>query len=157
MSRKSIQAFSAGIISATAILSITYFLTPDEKAESADLTEKQVNTYLASEGKVSIQRKDYESLIKTKEAFSTQKKPQNPTPSKDQNKTPEQEFYRIFIHDGMSIDAIADQLEEGQVIQSSEDFSKYLIDAGLHTKIRQGNFKLPTGRTNEEAAKLLVK
>ncbi|MBS2969696.1 hypothetical protein J9317_13065 [Metabacillus sp. KIGAM252] len=163
MSRKGIQAFSAGIITATAILSISYFLTPKEAAESEKATEEQVSAYLASEGQVSVSRDTYETLVKAKEATVSEPSKTEEAPAKTEE-TPaktespsKKETFRFFIYEGTSTAEIAQKLEQGKVIKSANEFADYLIDTDLHTKVRQGGYKLPTGLSNEEAAKYLIK
>ncbi|MGD6815462.1 hypothetical protein ACQCVE_00110 [Metabacillus sp. 113a] len=155
MSRKSIQAFSAGIISATAILSAAYFLSPKEEAVPAEITKKQVQTYLGSEGEVALPRDQYEALVKAKEeAVSNDNKQKEAAKTEE---APRQETYRFSIGDGMSTGEVAQIMEEGGIIPSAKEFASYLIDTDLHRKVRQGKYNLPTGLTNEEAAKYLVK
>ncbi|KZZ86324.1 hypothetical protein [Bacillus sp. SJS] len=156
MSRKGIQAFSAGIITATVILSISYFLTPKESAESEKATEEQVTAYLASEGQVSVPRDTYETLVKTKEESVSASSKKEETPPKKESPL-KQETFRFFIYEGTSTAEIAQELERGKVVKSANEFADYLIKTDLHTKVRQGGYKLPTGLSNEEAAKYLIK
>lgn len=156
MSRKGIQAFSAGIITATVILSISYFLTPKEAAESEKATEKQVTAYLASEGQVAVPRDTYETLVKTKEKSVSSAGKKEETAAA-QEKPAKQETFRFFIYEGTSTAEIAQELERGKVITSAKEFADYLIESDLHTKVRQGGYKLPTGLSNEAAAKYLIK
>ncbi|AZB43625.1 hypothetical protein CEF21_15645 [Bacillus sp. FJAT-42376] len=157
MSRKSIQAFSAGIITATAILSISYYLIPKEEAGPKQVTEKEVASYLANEGEVSVSREKYEDLVKAKEAAVSPEKEQPAEKAPAAEPAPKKETYRLFIYEGTTTSEIAEKLEKGKVVKSANDFAEYLIKTDLHTKVRQGGYKLPTGLSNEEAAKLLIK
>ncbi|MBT2574418.1 endolytic transglycosylase MltG [Bacillus sp. ISL-51] len=154
MTKRGIQAFAAGIILATAVLAAVFYLTDNSQAsavktEKTALTEKEVNSYLDSQQKVSVNRDDYQKLLDSKE------KSLDTDQNSDTKK--EKKTYKLTIKDGMSTADVSSILEKEGIIPSAEDFNDYVIDAGYHKEIRAGHFKVDSGMSFKKLVKTLTR
>ncbi|MBY8912960.1 endolytic transglycosylase MltG [Bacillus sp. YC2] len=154
MTKRGIQAFAAGIILATAVLAAVFYLTDNDQAsavktEKTALTEKEVNSYLDSQQKVSVNRDDYQKLLDSKE------KSLDTDQNSDTKK--EKKTYKLTIKDGMSTADVSSILEKEGIIPSAEDFNDYVIDAGYHKEIRAGHFKVDSGMSFKKLVKTLTR
>ncbi|MCC9023149.1 endolytic transglycosylase MltG [Bacillus nakamurai] len=154
MTKRGIQAFAAGIILATAVLAAVFYLTDNDQAsavktEKTALTEKEVNSYLDSQQKVSVNRDDYQKLLDSKE------KSLNTDQNSDTKK--KKKTYKLTIKDGMSTADVSSILEKEGIIPSAEDFNDYVIDAGYHKEIRAGYFKVDSDMSFKKLVKTLTR
>ncbi|MFY4776343.1 endolytic transglycosylase MltG [Metabacillus sp. RGM 3146] len=161
MSKKGMQAFSAGMIIASCILGIAYFLSgPKEmtKAETAAetkaVTDESVQQHLSDKGQIAIPRKDYEKLIAEKE--SAVAKSGGTSQAKSQ-KAPADKPFTLTIKDGMSTADVAKELENAGIVSSARDYATFLVETGYHTKVRSGTYQLKQGMSFKQITKVLVK
>ncbi|MGE6629309.1 endolytic transglycosylase MltG [Bacillus sp. NPDC077027] len=169
MTKKSIQTFAAGMIVATGILAIVFFITgkgeaeanTTDEAKTAMVTQADVKSYLDSKKEVSLNRDAYQELLdykekalKASEIDSTKNDDSKQDTQKTKAKT---KSLKIVIKNGMSTSDVSDMLEKEGIINSSKDFNDYVIDAGYHKEIRAGSFKLKTGMTFKQIVKSLTK
>ncbi|WP_353855236.1 endolytic transglycosylase MltG [Bacillus sp. Bos-x628] len=165
MTKKSIQTFAAGMILATGVLAIVFFLTGKDEAEAdtttketlaAKVTEADVKSYLDSKKEVSVSRDTYQQLLDYKEkalkASEDGDAKSDQTADKQKGKS-----IKVVIKNGMSTSDVSDMLEKEGIINSSKDFNDYVIDAGYHKEIRAGKFNLKTGMTFKQIVKALTK
>lgn len=109
MTKRGIQAFAAGMILATAVLAAVFYLTDHDQAaavktEKTALTEKEVNSYLDDQQKVSVNRDDYQKLLDSKE-----KSLNNDQNTDDKKK---KVTYKLTIKNGMSTADVSSILEK---------------------------------------------
>ncbi|MBD0407916.1 endolytic transglycosylase MltG [Bacillus sp. 1021] len=154
MTKRGIQAFAAGMMLATAVLAAVFYLTDHDQAaavktEKTALTEKEVNSYLDSQQKVSVKRDDYQKLLDAKE--KSLNNDQN-TDAKKKKVT-----YKLTIKDGMSTADVSSILEKEGIIPSAKDFNDYVIDAGYHKEIRAGHFKVDSDMSFKKIVKTLTR
>ncbi|WP_456266808.1 MULTISPECIES: endolytic transglycosylase MltG [unclassified Bacillus (in: firmicutes)] len=159
MTKKSIQTFAAGMILATGVLAIVFFLTGKDEAAAdtttketlaAKVTDTDVKNYLDSKKEVSVSRETYQQLLDYKE--KALKASEDGDSKNDKGKS-----VKFVIKNGMSTSDISDMLEKDGIINSSKDFNDYVIDAGYHKEIRAGKFNLKTGMTFKQIVKALTK
>ncbi|MEH2999887.1 MULTISPECIES: endolytic transglycosylase MltG [Bacillus] len=163
MTKKSIQTFAAGMILATGVLAIVFFLTGKDEA-AADTTTKEtlaqkvtdtdVKNYLDSKKEVTVSRETYQQLLDYKEKAL---KANEDGDSKSDKQKPKGKSIKFVIKNGMSTSDVSDILEKDGIINSSKDFNDYVIDAGYHKEIRAGKFNLKTGMTFKQIVKALTK
>lgn len=148
MTKSGLQAFAAGMILATSVLAGTFYFSPDDKAEASkegtEVTESDAKSYLEKNKLVSLDRKEYEELLASKEeALNQAEEAKNANPAEVQVQAPKKEgAYKLTIQDGMSSADVSNRLEQDGLISSAKDFNDYVIDAGYHTKVRAGDFEL---------------
>lgn len=161
MSKKGMQAFSAGIIIASCILGIAYFFsspkemtTEETAAQTKAVSDASVQQYLSDKGQIAIPRKDYEKLIAQKETAVA--KAGGTAPDKSQKPTAPKPF-TLTIKDGMSTADVAKELENAGIVSSARDYATFLVETGYHTKVRSGTYQLKQGMSFKQITKVLVK
>lgn len=166
MTKKSIQTFAAGMILATGVLALVFFLTGKDEA-AADTTTKEtlaskvtdtdVKNYLDSKKEVSVSRETYQQLLDFKEKALKANEDGDSKNDKETTDKPKGKPVKFVIKNGMSTSDVSDMLEKDGIINSSKDFNDYVIDAGYHKEIRAGKFNLKTGMTFKQIVKALTK
>lgn len=169
MSKLGFQAFAAGMIVATSVLGGTYLLSDHQSAtadsEQKEVTEKQVNQFLKSNGQVSITSEEYEELLALKKAEVVQEDSQNQQqtetaketgqPKEAEEKT--EDVIMVTIKEGMTTSEVSDLLEQNGVIDSSFDFDQYLIRNNYHTKVQLGTFEIQKSMKFQDLAEAITK
>ncbi|MDQ0224865.1 hypothetical protein CHH83_08250 [Bacillus sp. 7586-K] len=176
MSKTSFQAFAAGMIVATTLLGGTYLLT-DNKSASADdkkqLTEKNVEKYLAENGRMAVEAEEYEELLAAKNSSepktdtakdtkedTAQKETTTETPAKEapaEEKKEEPVTYNLTISEGMTTSTVSDLLEQNGIIEDSFQFDQYLIKNNYHQKVQLGTFQVKKGMDFHQLAEAITR
>lgn len=95
----------------------------------------------------------------------TPEEEQSPTPDENtpsdaatagQSEPAEQEPYRLAVNAGEVCRQVCDELQENGLIDNSENFRKYLSQAGYANQIQPGNFEIAYGLSYEEIAQILI-
>ncbi|MGM0874268.1 MAG: hypothetical protein ACQEWV_05615 [Bacillota bacterium] len=174
MSKTGFQAFAAGMIVATSVLGGTYFLSDNQSAtadsKQKEVTKSDVETFLTSNGKISITTDEYEQLLEAKDKAVQQQTAQTEqkakTPSQVEStakaepaeeKKEEVINYKLTIKAGMTTSEISDLLEQNGIISNSFDFDQYLIKGGYHKKVQLGTFDVKKGMDFKQLAEILTK
>jgi hypothetical protein len=162
MSKVGFQAFAAGMIVATSLLGGTYFLS-DKQSASADIEKKEVSeseveSFLTSNGRISIPTDEYEELLAVKDKALKQPVEQ---PEKVEEKQPEEKKeevvkYTVKVTAGMSTYEISNVLEQNGIISDSFAFDQYLIKHDFHRKIQLGSFEVRKGMDWYQLAHILT-
>ncbi|MEQ2526188.1 hypothetical protein WMO40_05705 [Bacillaceae bacterium CLA-AA-H227] len=152
MNKRSVRAFSMGILFAALLLFISGF------GKEADMSVKNAKKVLTDEGFVVISKDDYNKLS----AAQTKEVPEKIEEQKVETKAPEKEeaktiYYVLEIKSGMSTGEISTKLKEANVIDNEEKFEQFLIDHGYHTKVQVGTFELNSSMDYEAIAKIITK
>lgn len=171
MSKTGFQAFAAGMIVATSVLGGTYFLS-DNQSASADakkkeVTKSDVETFLTSNGKISITTDEYEQLLEAKnEAVQQQATQTAKTQSKVESTAKEEPAeekeeevikYKLTIKAGMTTSEISDLLEQNGIISDSFEFDQFLIKGDYHRLVQLGTFEVKKGMDFKQLAEILTK
>ncbi|MDQ0233621.1 hypothetical protein [Metabacillus malikii] len=183
MSKARVQAFAAGMIVATSLLGVTYYLS-DKQTDNTkkEITEKEVDTFLTEKGKMSIDTVEYEEYLATKDTANQEKEPaetpkENSTPAKEETppqaetpakeETPPQEEapekkeeekkYTLTISEGMTTSAVSDLLEQNGIIEDSFEFSQFLIKNNYHQRVQLGTFEVKKGMDYNQLAQAITK
>jgi hypothetical protein len=171
MSKSGFQAFAAGMIVATSVLGGTYFLTDHQPAsadvEKKEVTEKDVESFLTSNGKISITTDEYEQLLAAKDQAVQQQGAQKAkTPTQEESTAKEEPVeqkkeevikYKLTIKAGMTTSEISDLLEQNGIISDSFEFDQYLIKGDYHQKVQLGTFEVQKGMDFYQLANILTK
>ncbi|WP_121662843.1 endolytic transglycosylase MltG [Metabacillus litoralis] len=171
MSKLGFQAFAAGMIVATSVLGGTYLLSDHQSAtadsEQKEVTEKQVNQFLKSNGQVSITSEEYEELLALKKVEVVQEDSQNQQqtetaketeqPKEAEEKKEEVIKYNITIKEGMTTSEVSDLLEQNAIIASSFEFDQFLIKNNFHTRVQLGTFEVQKGMTFQQLAEAITR
>ncbi|MBZ5749747.1 hypothetical protein [Metabacillus rhizolycopersici] len=157
MSKVGFQAFAAGMIVATSLLGGTYFLS-DKQSASADIEKKEVSeseveSFLTSNGRISIPTDEYEELLAVKDKALKQPVEQ---PEKVEEKQEEVVKYTVKVTAGMSTYEISNVLEQNGIISDSFAFDQYLIKHDFHRKIQLGSFEVRKGMDFYQLAHILT-
>jgi hypothetical protein len=146
-----------GIIFSTVIL---YLLQTQQQTASANpapaLPEQNVNEQdmihaLQEKGYVVLSKEAYVRLEKKgSEVINTA--PQKHSPSA---KLPE--TATLIISPGMTSMQVEKLLEQANILPANSGFSKYMVSVGKENRIQVGAYRLHTGMTVEEVARLIAK
>jgi hypothetical protein len=162
MSKVGFQAFAAGMIVATSLLGGTYFLSDKQSAsadiEKKEISESEVESFLTSNGKISVPTDEYEELLAVKDNALKQPVEQ---PEKVEEKQPEEKKeevvkYTVKVTAGMSTYEISNLLEQNGIISDSFAFDQYLIKHDFHRKIQLGSFEVRKGMDWYQLAHILT-
>ncbi len=176
MNKRILQAFSAGMIVSTSILTLTFYLgNYDQKVVAEkELTDKSVNEYLAQNNKIAVSNKEYEEFLSYKD---TKVKNLNKTPQQNeqqqkqqnqnaQNQNQEQKNnkqqtevkpVKVNIKEGMTTSDVSKILEQSGIIDSASKFNQYLIKHDYHKRVQIGTFEVKKGMSYYEIAEALTR
>lgn len=152
MNKRSVRAFSVGILFAALLLLISGF------GKETDLSVKKAKEVLTDEGFIVISKEDYDKLstAQTKKVHENieEQKVETEAQEKEEAKTI---YYVLEIKSGMSTGEISTKLKQANVIDNEEKFEQFLIDNGYHTKVQVGTFELNSSMDYEGIAKIITK
>ncbi|MDF0727172.1 hypothetical protein PY093_10645 [Cytobacillus sp. S13-E01] len=153
MTTNSVRAFSLGVIFSTAILSLVYFFTADQK--EVEVIKNVIQDYIKSEDLVVLSKQEYEELKSKNDKIEEQSE----TPPKEPNKKQDEiniYTYTLTIQAGMNSMDIADLLEKENIIENANEFDAYLTDQNLNTSIQIGSFVLNSDMSFQSIADVLT-
>lgn len=162
MTKRGMRGFAAGLWVAAVILAYFYFLGPNllpTAAKNKNITQKQVDAYLANHGKMSIGDSEYASLkssankasnkqSKSKKKKSSSNKGSNKSDSKsssssssnDNSQSNNVKTYTLTVSSGMTGGQIGSQLEKAGILSNGNDLANYLQNHNLANKVQLGTF-----------------
>lgn len=152
MTKKILQGLATGIFFTTSILSYNFYFTDHFQIENevASFSEQDLQAYLDENDLVTINQTEYEQLLTKVEKIDTQT-----AKSETINQDVEAKEITIIIKAGMSSGAVGLLLEENGLIGDDRQFTDYLLNNQLETKIKAGEYQLSTGLTVKEIAETL--
>ncbi|MDQ0161340.1 endolytic transglycosylase MltG [Bacillus alveayuensis] len=173
MNKKSLQAFSAGMIVSTSLLSLTFYLGGYNKPTVAEkkITETDINKYLSENEQIVISKKEYEQLIALKDqevtkeqnqqeavenTKETEKNNNEQTQSKEEVQQ-EPKKVMITIQEGMTTSDVSKALESAGIIKSASEFNQYLIKNDYHTRVQIGTFEVNENMSFYEIAEAITR
>ncbi len=161
MTKKTLQGIATGILLTTILFAYHYYFTDrfhiliEETTEIKNITEQDIEEYLAANHLVVVDEIDYEQLLE--KLAKAEELEQNNEAVTDNT------IERIIIKEvvftiepGTSSSSIALLLEEKGLINSKEQFETYLFEKGLETKLKAGNYSLTSDMSLEEIAEKLT-
>lgn len=78
-------------------------------------------------------------------------------PSAKPKKQTKKSFETFTVRDGLLSSSVARELKEAGIIKEDEAFDEYLEKSGMGRKIRAGKYKIPTGASYEEIARIITR
>lgn len=163
MNKRSVRAFSLGVLFSAIIFTIGYyFLDIEEKNNAAENPGKTVEITKSEweELKSSLTETENE-LKKLRENMEDKPSPkeepveEEPAGEEPQNE-PEVKTFLLVVKTGMNSKDIATILAEAKIVENGKEFQNFLIDNGYDTKIQVGQFEVHSGMTYEEIGKLIT-
>lgn len=185
MSGKSMRNFSGGLLVATAILSLVYFLSPSQAASTEKLSADDAKSLLESEGYVVHTQQEWDASIAavtaagtkveevaqetekqakaTKETKPKESKAKKAT-EKKKTEAPKQaepekvvKTLTITVAQGMYISDVGNALVEAQFIPNALEFSQRVESLGLSSALRPGSYEVNSGMTMDEMISVIFK
>lgn len=150
-----IRAFAAGLLLASVIIGIIYFLETDAKEETKreTISIEEMKQTLESEGyTVSIEESKEET--DKKNADTNEKHQEDKSTENEDSK--EIRIYTLTIESGMTISEVSDALAEAKIIKDATSFVSYLQDNGYGTAIQIGKYELTDRMTLEQIARTIA-
>ncbi|WP_243386321.1 endolytic transglycosylase MltG [Bacillus kexueae] len=173
MNKRILQAFAAGMITATSILALTFYLggyhtANDNTQEIASVTEADIVKFLDQNEQVAISKSEYEQLTSiqnSNESGQTEQKnddqnKEEPQEQKEELKEEEAQEVKtvsITIKEGMATSDVAKLFESAGVVDSASEFSKYLIEHEYHTRVQIGTFEVKTDMSFYQLAEAITR
>lgn len=157
MNKSTIQAFSTGIIFATAILAGFYY--------GSNLNEKE--TFTTSDAKKMLEVQGY-SITKTNvpietEQVKTKKEPKDVSKNtietednKENNKNEKVTSYILKVKSKMTTSEIAELLEKEKIIDDATEFQDYMNKEKLSRQVQIGEYIVSSNMNYEELGKLIT-
>ncbi len=152
-----LQGLAIGIIVTTSIFAYNFYYTtsftlkkevPVEVA--GDLSEEDIKDYLRSNDLLTVNKNDYEELLAKVENRAGKDESFEKKEMKKNNKNEITKEIRLTIKPGTASSLIGFELEGKGLIKDKTQFEKFLIKAGLETKIKAGEYKLSSDMSLEE-------
>lgn len=164
------RGFASGIIATTAIIGLVYFqMTPSSEATSANsapITENAVQSYLASQGEIAVDKKMFdkwqESEKQTKSDNSGQKdqSSKKDTSTKGDSTTKAKQSTvntaTVQVTQGMMTSDVAAILESKHVIKNKYDLIHYVVNNKLEPYLQLGTYTLSSDMTIAQIASKLT-
>ncbi len=157
MTKKMLQGIAIGIFVTTLFFAYNFYYTnsftiikevPTEL--NGDLLEQEIEHYLQSNDLVAVDKKGYEELLsKVDEIEEVEDEEKVIEQEEDPQKISTKEV-SFIIEPGTSSGTVGLMLEEKGLINDRNQFENFLIDAGLETKIKAGEYQLSTDMSLDE-------
>lgn len=154
MNKSTWQSFAAGIIFATAILAGIYYYEYKLKVEEP-ITQAEAKKFLEDQGfnvtkKTSTQTTTIESKEVAKET------PESPPPS-SQTKQEEVISYTLHVTYKMTVEDVANILEQKKIIDNATNFKDYMQAKKLTRKVQVNEYNVTSEMSYTELSELLTK
>ncbi|WP_163526366.1 endolytic transglycosylase MltG [Halobacillus ihumii] len=148
--KQSVRSFSIGLMAATLILSIFYWMEPKEMAGKAQqLSEDDMIRKLESGGYhifTDSQLEDEKNQVGTVQETTVKKDTPAEPPAK----------VTFAIESGMSSTEISHMLADAELIDDVEAFDEYMRKQELSRYIQIGEYEVPRGMTIEQTADIIT-
>ena len=130
----------------------------DSESEQADESETALESKENEPSADDGQTVDGEQTAAPDEAASVGQEGQTPEDDAipEQTYNVQQEPYKLAVNAGEVCRQVCDELQENGLIDNSENFRKYLSQAGYANQIQPGNFEIAYGLSYEEIAQILI-
>ncbi|HET7658699.1 MAG TPA: hypothetical protein VFK37_10420, partial [Bacillales bacterium] len=163
MTKRGMRGFAAGLWVAAVVLAYYYYMGPKPKpteAKPTEVTQAQVQTYLASHSEVAVDAKKYESLKDASKKASSDKsddksksdssdkssKQSNDKSSSSSDKETKSnnqvKTYTLKVTSGMTGGEIGNMLERAGILSNGYQLAKYLENHNLENKVQLGTFTI---------------
>lgn len=161
MTQKMLQGLATGIFFTTSILSLNFYFTDNFqiKNEFAPFSEEALQDFLQENDLITVNQTEYEQLLTNVENIdgeTTELHTNNQDVEEDIVEDVEAKEITIIITVGMSSGTVSLLLEEKGLIDDYQQFTDYLMNNQLESKIKAGEFQLSTELTIKEIADALT-
>ncbi|MFD2925975.1 endolytic transglycosylase MltG [Halobacillus naozhouensis] len=148
--KQTVRSFSIGLMAATLMLSIFYWVEPREMSgKTPQLSENDMISKLKSDGYHIFTEAQLENV--KNEAKATQETTKKTdTPEKRPGKV------TFSIASGMSSTEISQMLADAGLIDDVEAFDEYMRNQELSRYIQIGEYEVPKGMTIEQTADIIT-
>ncbi|MDC3415524.1 hypothetical protein [Aquibacillus salsiterrae] len=145
--RQIVQAFSLGMLTATSIFAIVFYISIEETTQPK--TDESIQTkinYLESIGYV----------VEWPNAVNEHN--QDPEETESPKRSPEQEtiVYTLIIEPGMTSDEVGSILLETKIISDAKAFNDFLDDYNLHSSIQIGEYQLTSDMSVQQIVETIT-
>lgn len=146
-----LRGFGTGILFATIILTISFALRNDNKAEE-ETTKSSVEELL--EETSSQETKEETTIQETSSEETTVQETTIPETTVVETTA---QIQTLNVTSGMTSTSVANMLESMGVIQDAKDFDNYLVTNGFSRNIVVGTFELNSNASYEEIADIITR
>lgn len=155
-----IRVFALGLLTATILLSITFFLEKakdtDKEIVSEKLSTEEMITTLEDQGYF-VTNEDQTPIPEEDDTVDRENEQEEVTENETVEDTDtDSDTYTLTIESGMSISEVANYLVAANIIDSQEAFIAYLTDNNYGTSIQIGQFELNSDMSTEEIANTIA-
>ncbi|WP_099220961.1 endolytic transglycosylase MltG [Listeria costaricensis] len=156
--KKNLQMLALGFLISAVVLFIgdQFFITDTDAATETKTTQKATETKADSSKKDSDNsdtwKKKYEDLLAQQEL---EKKEAEDAKKAEEAKANEVKTYTLTIQSGDPASKAGEDLQANGIIESADDFNKYIKDNGYEGYIRDGQYEVKSDMSYEDIAKLL--
>lgn len=149
MTKKMLQGIATGIFFTTSIFGFNFYFTDNSQIETevASFSEQDLQAYLQENDLVAVSKAEYVELFTKDE--------NNEVDEKIVEEDVEAKEITIIIKPGMSSGEVGLLLQEKGLIDDYQQFSDYIMNNQLETKVKAGEFKLSTEMTIKEIVEAL--
>lgn len=161
MTKKTLQGIATGILLTTLLFTYNFYFTDNfyvikeiPSEEKVNFTEQDFKEYLQNHNLVVIDKLEYEQLLEERNTIEEVEVKVPATPEKSKEKVVKEITFNI--EPGMSSSSIALHLKEKGLISDNKLFEKYIINNGLETKLKAGEYLLRSDMSLEEIVKKLT-
>lgn len=158
MNKRSLQAFSAGIIFATAILAGFYY--GNNINEKQTVTAIEAKKLLVAQG-YSVTKKTIQSTAQLDQSQGVKEKTTKNTQVLEDNKDSKTQkkviSHILKIKSKMTTSEIAKLLEEEKIIDNADEFQQYMNKKDLSRKVQIGEYIVSSNMSYKDIGKLITK
>ncbi|SET62773.1 YceG-like family protein [Salinibacillus kushneri] len=165
-----LRSFSLGILTATLLISVIYYVGDDSSANEDNvkaLTVEEATAYLKDEGFNVVNQQKWENINQTladqkKQLESNQKEDakkesNNSRNQEEEEDSPDNNPVTIQIESGMATGEVADLLEEEGIIDNASEFESYLGEHGYEKAVQIGTFEVNSAMNFSEIAETITR
>ncbi|UOQ93742.1 hypothetical protein MUO14_01715 [Halobacillus shinanisalinarum] len=149
--KQTVRSFSVGLMAATLILSIFYWMEPDEvSSDVSQLSEKDMFQKLEDKGYNILTDEQLESMAAPKATSNNEEN----TPTNQSNHEPKS--ITLEIESGMSSTDISEILYEQEMIEDAKAFDQYIREEGHSRYIQIGEFEVNEKMSKQQMADVIT-
>ncbi|MGP4072484.1 hypothetical protein ACTWQB_08000 [Piscibacillus sp. B03] len=157
--RPIIQAFSIGLLTASVLLGFIYIQTEKPNNESSEtevsLTDEDAKDYLENRGFAVVNGQEYEDLVRQKQQLESEIDEINESETDSEQESTEKFIFEV--ESGMTLNDIASELEQLNIIDDAQSFSQFMEEEGYSRGVQLGEFELHNRLTYEQIAEILTR
>ncbi|MFT4414258.1 hypothetical protein ACLM5H_10400 [Fredinandcohnia humi] len=153
MNAKMVTSFASGLLLATSVCAIVYFVGPQEKISTKapeKLSLEELQSLLSAEGYVAHTHAEWQELVEAKKTADDNK--QATSEAESEKPATEEVVYQtvLTVSEGMTSIDVGKALVSANIIENALDFRSQVEKKGVEKYLKLGTYKITSNMTTDE-------